>query len=48
MGMISDLRLREPRFCQIIERFYKLLLGMIREKNDEKLFSFPHRAKDGV
>ena len=30
------------------EHFYKVLLGMTSEKNDEKLLSFPHRAKDGV
>ena len=31
-----------------IERFHKVLSGMISEKNDEKLLSFSHRAKDRV
>ena len=31
-----------------IERFYKVLFGMISEKNDEKLLSFSHGAKNGA
>ena len=31
-----------------MERFYKVLLEMISEKNGEKLLSFSHKVKDRV
>ena len=31
-----------------LPHFHKVLFEMISEKNDEKLLSFSHRAKDGV
>ena len=31
-----------------MESFYQALLGMISRKNDKKLLTFSHRAKDRV
>ena len=44
----SDNIWRVSRNFKTIERFFKVLLGMISEKNDEKLLTYSHRAKDGV
>ena len=36
------------RYFIIDNSINELLLGMMSEKNDEKLLSFSHRSKDGV